>query len=137
MYSETYTLQLQNVSREKIWSVWKDVSHWHEWNPGIEGAKLYGDFEKGSHFTLKPMGRKEVKIDLIEVVPFQKFTDCTHLLGAKLYGCHEFIEEGDFLLFKTTITVKGFLSFFWWKILGKKIVQKLPLQTENLIKYSL
>ena len=94
---------------------------------------MNGAFAKGSNFTLKSKGGPEVTIDLIEVDRPKKFTDCTRFPGAKMYGMHEieFVDEGIKLI--TTMKVEGWLSYLWIFLVVKKIVAKIPEQTDNLV----
>ena len=133
MWIRQFSKIYQNVSADDIWSLWSDIDNWHEWNPGIEYCKLNGAFAKGSNFTLKSKGGPEVTIDLIEVDRPKKFTDCTRFPGAKMYGMHEieFVDEGIKLI--TTMKVEWWLSYLWIFLVVKKIVAKIPEQTDNLV----
>ena len=118
---------------QDIWRLWTDVNNWPKWDPDIISCEMTGKFEKGNHFFLKPKGGPKVKIQLIEVIPGKSFTDCTRFPGAKMYGRHEIkkIEEG--VLLKTTMTIKGPLSFIWRKIVAENIVKNMPQQLEGLV----
>ena len=134
MWIRTYSKTYDNVSAQAIWNQWSDVNNWHKWNPGVEYCKLHGTFAVGSHFTLKSKGGPEVKIELFEVENGRKFTDCSTFPGAKMYGIHELEETPQGLKLITTIKVEGWLTYLWVFILAKKIVAKIPEQTDNLVE---
>lgn len=134
MWQQTYTKIFENVCPESIWHVWTDINNWHAWNPGIDYCKLEQPFAVGSYFILKPIGAPAVKLQLVEVEEKHKFTDCTFLFGAKMYGKHELKIESDGLRLTTTMTITGPLSFLWRKLLGEKMAAKIPAQTEALVE---
>ena len=134
MWIRTYSKTYDNVSAQAIWNQWSDVNNWHKWTPGVEYCKLHGTFAVGSHFTLKSKGGPEVKIELFEVENGRKFTDCSTFPGAKMYGIHEIEETPQGLKLITTIKVEGWLTYLWVFILAKKIVAKIPEQTDNLVE---
>lgn len=133
MWQQTYNKFFQDVNPESIWQVWTDINNWHTWNPGIEYCKLDQPFAVGSFFLLKPVGVAAVKLQLVEVEEKRKFTDCTFLFGAKMYGMHELKAEDNGLNLTTTMTIIGPLEFLWRKLLGEKIAAKVPVQTDALV----
>src|SRR6188768_134807 len=102
MWTKSYTHVFNNIEKGKIWALWTDVNNWHKWNPGIEYAKLEGNFEVGNSFTLKPKKGPTVNIKIVEVIEGLKFTDCTSFPGAEMFGIHELIEEADGIRLTTT-----------------------------------
>src|SRR5579872_5111237 len=133
MWQQTYSKVFQDIKPETIWRIWTDINNWPLWNPGIEYCELDEPFAKGSHFTLKPIGAPKANLQLVEVEENYKFMDCSSLPGAKMYGLHELIIENDGVRLVTTMTIKGPLTFLWRKLLGEKIMAKIPSQTENLV----
>ena len=134
MWIRTYSKTYSNITADAIWNRWSDINNWHEWNPGVEYCKLHGPFAVGSHFMLKSKGGPEVKIELFEIEKGKKFTDCSTFPGAKMYGIHEIEETPDGLKLITTLKVTGWLTYLWVFILAKKIVAKVPEQTDNLVE---
>lgn len=133
MWQQTYSKVFQDVDSESIWHVWTDINNWHAWNPGIDYCKIDQPFVVGNFFILKPIGAPALKIQLIEVEKKHKFTDCTFLFGAKMYGKHELKKEDNGIKLTTTMTIVGPLSFLWRKLLGEKIAAKAATQTEALV----
>jgi len=50
-----------------------------------------------------------------------------------MYGCHEMEETKEGLKLTTTMTVSGFLSFLWIRLVAQGIVDKLPRQMNGLV----
>ena len=135
-WSKSYSQMVENVDIENIWKVWVDINNWNTWQNDIDYAKLEGDFKVGNTFILKPKGVSEVTIELIEVIPNKSFTDLTKFPLAKMYGKHEFIQHGNKLEIKTTMSVDGYLGFIWRKIVAEDVANGMEEQTNNLIKKS-
>jgi hypothetical protein len=134
MWSKTYSKKVTGINAEQVWKVWVDVNQWHTWHQDIEYAKLEGEFKVGNTFTLKPKKGPRVSIELIKVEKNQQFTDLTRFPGAKMLGHHEFIVHSDGLEIKTTMSIEGWLSFVWRKIVADDVAKDMPIQTESLIK---
>lgn len=134
MWQKTYSKVYPGVKKESVWSLWEDVNNWHKWDPDIEYAKMTEPFQVGSHFIFKPKGAGEVKLQLIEVEKFKKFTDHFKFFGAKLYGTHEMIETAAGLKMTTTVQVTGPLKFIWIKLVAKGIVDTIPEQMDALME---
>lgn len=134
MWSKTYSKRVRDVQAEKVWKVWTDVNQWHTWQPDIEYAKLDGDFKVGNTFKLKPRGGPGVTIEIIKVESSRQFTDLTRFPGARMFGCHEFIDHGDELEIRTTMSIEGFLAFLWKKIVAENVANGMAKQTEALIE---
>lgn len=134
MWSKSYSRRVSGLKAEQIWAVWTNVNHWHAWQPDIEHAKIEGEFKVGNTFTLKPKGGPRVNIELVHVEPNKQFTDLTRFPGAKMYGSHEFIDHGNEIEIKTTMSIEGPLSFIWKKLVAEDVADGMEEQTESLIK---
>jgi hypothetical protein len=51
-----------------------------------------------------------------------------------MLGCHEFIAHADELEIRTTMSIEGFLSFLWKKIVAENVANGMAEQTEALIE---
>ncbi|MBI3608160.1 MAG: polyketide cyclase [Nitrospirae bacterium] len=111
-----------------------DVNQWHTWQNDIEYAKLDGEFKAGNTFLLKPKGGPKVTIELVTVEPNKAFTDLTRFPLARMYGSHEFITRGDVLEIKTAVSIEGFFSFLWRKLVAEDVANGMNEQTEKLIE---
>jgi hypothetical protein len=53
-----------------------------------------------------------------------------------MYGCHEFITHSDELEIRTSVSIEGYLSFLWRKIVAENVANGMAEQTEALIEKS-
>jgi len=134
MWKNTYAKTYKNISKHKIWELWTDVNNWNKFDSDIEYCKMTGDFEVGNHFTLKPKGATEVKIDIIQVDDLKSFTDCTKFFGAKMYGNHTIEEVEGGIKLTVTMSVKGLLSLVWVKLVAKKIAANSQDQLDRIAR---
>lgn len=134
MWSKSYSTKIKGLTAAQVWKVWTDVNQWHKWQPDIEFAKLEGEFKEGNSFLFKPKGGPEIRIELTSVLPNSSFVDVTKFPLARMYDSHEIIDHGDGLEIKSTISISGFLSFLWRKLVVEEIANGLEDQTMRLIK---
>jgi hypothetical protein len=134
MWTKSYSKMVKGLKANQVWKVWADVNQWHTWQADLEYAKLDGEFKQGNVFRLKPKGGPNVNIELVKVEPDSIFVDLTKFPLAKMYGSHEFIEHGEELEIKTTMSISGPLSFVWRKIVAEGVASSLRAQTESLIE---
>lgn len=134
MWSKSYSKKVTDVTASQLWKVWTNINEWHTWQDDIDYAKIEGSFQKGNVFLLKPKGGPKVSIEIIRAEENVNFTDLTRFPLATMIGSHDFIQSDDGLEIKTTMSIKGPLSFLWRKIVAEDIVKKMPEQTEKLIE---
>ena len=137
MWNKTHSKKVRGLTAEQVWKVWTDVNQWHTWQGDLAFAKLEGEFKAGNSFTLKPKGGPRVNIELMTVEPNRKFIDLTRFPGARMYGSHEFIIDGDELEIRTTMSIEGMLSFLWRKLVAEGVANGMKEQTDNLIEKAL
>lgn len=136
MWEKSYTTITKRVTAAQMWRLFADVDHWHEWDEGIDYAKLVGEFSKGSHFFMKIKKGPKVKIELIETEKNRSFTDLTRFPLARMTGEHRFEETKDGLKITTTMRVTGLLGFLWRKLVAQGIVDGLPSETARQIEFA-
>lgn len=134
MWVKSYSKIYQGVKKEDIWRLWTDVTNWPKWDKELEYCKFEGSFIEGNRFILKPTKGPKVKITLSEVIPNKKFTDYTKFPGAIMYDDHELEEVPEGLRITNTITVKGFLSFIWSKLVAKNVADSIPANIDALVE---
>ena len=144
MWTQSYNHRIANdqanantnadTNAKKIWDVWTDVNRWAEWQPDLERARIERPFRAGTHFTLRPKGGPNVKVELLTVEPGVRYVDVTRFPLATMTGSHELIANGEQLEIRTTMTVKGPLAFLWVRLVARGIVSGLPQQTRALIE---
>lgn len=81
MWTKSHSIVTKDVSKEQIWKLFANVNNWHTWDNGIEFAKLEGKFEKGNHFTLRPKGGPNVKVELLETIENYKYYKYERFIG--------------------------------------------------------
>ncbi len=133
MWIRSHQVTTKKIKKEQIWKLMTDVNNWSQWDKSIEFAKLEGSFERGKFFTLRPKGGPNVKIELLEVIENQRFTDLTRFPFAKMFGDHQFEETSEGLKITVTMSVSGLLAFLWIKLVASKIVAELPADIQNQI----
>lgn len=62
-----------------IWSIFRDVAAWKNWNAGIEQIDIDGPFATGTWFTMKPPGEGALRSQLIDVRENECFIDETRV----------------------------------------------------------
>lgn len=134
MWTKSFSIVTKDVTKEQMWKLFADVNNWHNWDEGIEFAKLEGKFEKGNYFTLKPKGGPKVKVELLETLVNKSFLDVTTFPLAKMYDNHIFEEMPDGLKITNIISVEGVLSFVWIKLVAQNIVSALPFDMKKQIE---
>jgi len=134
MWTQSHSKIYPNLKKEAIWRLWADVNHWSEWDKEIDYCKMEGEFVEGSQFTLKPKGGPKTKITLCKVIRNRQFTDYCKFLGAIMIDDHQLEETKQGLKIKSTITMKGPLSFIWAKVVAKKVADSVPAQMDALVE---
>ena len=133
MWTKSYSIRVKGLTRDPVWKMWTDVNQWHTWQDDIDYAKLESSFEKGAYIRFKPKGGPKLRLEITEVKPGFVFIDCTSLPLAKMYDAHELIDHDNELEIKSTISIKGPLSFLWRKIIAENVANGLEEQTKKLI----
>ena len=82
---------------------------------------------------LKPKGGPKVNIEITSVESNKAFADLTRFPLAKMRGLHEFVDHGDELEIRTTMSIEGPLSFVWRKLVAEGVANGLEAQTESLV----
>jgi len=136
MWTQSHSTTTTAATKEQLWKLFADVNNWHQWDEGVEFAKLDGKFEQGNHFILKPKGGPKVKIKLVETIENQKFVDCTTFPLAKMYGEHLFEETPQGLKLTTTMKVTGPLGFLWRKLVAQGIADAIPHEMQQQIEHA-
>jgi hypothetical protein len=136
MWTKTHSIVTREATKEQLWKLFANVNNWHQWDSGIEYARMNGNFEKGNHFLLKPRKGPEVKIELAEVIENRKFVDLTKFPLARMYGEHTFDETPEGLRITTTMKVEGPLGFLWRKIVAEDIANALPEEMVHQVNYA-
>lgn len=68
-----------SAAADTIWSIFRDVAAWKNWNAGIEQIDIDGPFATGTWFTMKPPGEETLRSQLIDVRESACFVDETQV----------------------------------------------------------
>lgn len=68
-----------SAAADTIWSIFRDVAAWKNWNAGIEQIDIDGPFATGTWFTMKPPGEEALRSQLIDVRESECFVDETQV----------------------------------------------------------
>jgi len=134
MWTQSYSITTTEVTKEQIWKLFTDVNNWHIWNSEIEFAKIEGKFEAGNHYFIQPKNGQTVKVNLLEVEENKHCLESGNFPLAKMYYDHLIEEIPNGLKITNTITMKGWLSFLWVKLVVKKIAAEMPAHVQQQIK---
>jgi hypothetical protein len=64
---------------DAIWSLFRDVPGWKDWNAGIAHIDIDGPFAAGTWFTMQPPGQEPLRCKLIDVRDNACFVDETRV----------------------------------------------------------
>jgi Polyketide cyclase / dehydrase and lipid transport len=64
---------------DAIWSIFRDVPGWKNWNAGIAHIEIDGPFAAGTWFTMQPTGEAPLRCKLVEVRDNACFVDETRV----------------------------------------------------------
>jgi len=133
MWTQTHSKIYQGIKKEDIWHLWTDVNNWTAWHDDLDYCKMEGEFRVGNHFRLKPKSAPAVKIELVEIIEGQKFTDCTKFFGAKMYDTHALEETKEGLCLTNTLVVTGLLKLLWIKLVAQNVADTVPQEMDALV----
>jgi hypothetical protein len=134
MWQKECTLET-GAGREEVWSLWKDVKNWKEWNVSVIYSHLNGDFRSGTSGSFKMFtGLAPIFLffELLECVLNRSFVCRIKLLLCTVDLGHELIEEGSILKIKQYVKLHGPLSFYYKKKLGSNFSKDLRRSIHNL-----
>jgi Polyketide cyclase / dehydrase and lipid transport len=116
----------------RIYSIYRDVGRWHEWDPDTKSATLDRPFEVGSRGRLTPTEGNAVPMVLTAVKPDQSFTVECKLPFFRMVFEHELEPNGKGTEVIHRITLAGLLSIVLWPILSKRLNVGLPVTLRSL-----
>jgi len=120
---------LTTATDEQVWGVWSTPNDWHQWDNGLEWARLDGPFVTGSRGRLKPVGGPEVTFVLLNVLSKRRFTNRSFLPLTHLDFIHSYTpgtspEQGGQITVR--IEMHGWLTPLFRRIIGRDIQKTLP-----------
>jgi len=77
-----------SATPETIWSIFRNVPAWKDWNAGIEQIDIDGPFASGTWFTMKPPGEEALRSQLVDVRENVCFVDETRVGDLAILVAH-------------------------------------------------
>jgi hypothetical protein len=116
-----------------IFDIYKDVAHWHTWDPDTKLATLNGPFAVGASGTLAPTKGRPIRIGLTAVCENQSFTAEGGVPGFRMSFEHE-LSSLSAANTEVIHRVKffGVLAFMFKRVLGPQINAGLPITLGRL-----
>jgi hypothetical protein len=125
-----------NAKAETIWRLYSDITTWVNWDHGIEQAKLFGEFEKGTKGLLQPEGQDDLEFQLTEVTPLKSFSDETIIPGAGIIIRFTHVltplDMGTEVMHQVTITGENAEKL--GPQIGEGFMQGIPVTMETLVR---
>ncbi len=116
-----------------MWSIWADPSREHEYDEGIEWARLDGPLTAGAKGQLKPRGAPKGAFTVLEVEPGRRILTSAGPPVAKM----QFDRRLDALPGGNTrvseqITISGPLAGLFGRLFGRSMAERLPTALTKL-----
>lgn len=121
-----------SANSEQIYSLYKDVSGWSQWDPETESAEMNGEFRLGATGEIKPKGAPKSKIELIEVTENQSFTVQSKLPLCKMHFIHILEPHAEGTRVVNRVVFSGALSPVFGRLIGSGIKKGLPSVLQGL-----
>lgn len=123
-------------TREHIFSIYKDVNSWAQWDPDIEAVGLDGDFIAGTRGWLKPVGAPKTSTRMVSVVEPASFTVESKLPFCTLTFEHDLKTVGESTDVTHRVLFSGPLAPLFSRIIGSKIRKGIRGTMEGLKQFA-
>lgn len=121
-----------NVVPERIFSLYADVASWKHWDPEVTSSSITGVFTSGVTGKLKPTKGLETKFRITSVQKNKSFTAEFGLPLCTATFEHELFPSGNTTRVIHRVAFKGFLAFFFGRVVGSQIRKGLPVTMQGL-----
>lgn len=122
------------ATKESIWSRWKSIERWKDWDNSIEFAYLNDSFHEGASGLIKPKGGPKTKFTITKIVENEIFVNQSRLPFCTIDFIHEIIQDKNDIVVVHKIEMRGVLSFLFSKIMGADMARELPNSVNMLIE---
>ena len=119
-----------------VFSVYKDVGSWPEWDPDIEAVHLEGEFAAGSKGWLKPVGAPKTATTMLQVVDNQSFIVESSLPLCKMRFEHELEPIGDKTKATHRVIFTGIAAPVFSRLVSGKINKTIDSTMQSLKNFS-
>jgi len=115
-----------NASPDRIFSLYEDVSNWHQWDPEVASASIEGEFAAGTYGRLKPAKGPGAGIRIVSSERNRFFSVQSRLPLCLLTFEHELRPSGKATKVIHRVYFDGILSFLFSSLVGSQIRKGLP-----------
>jgi len=117
------------ASPAAVWELWEDPARWPEWNEQLEYGELEGEFAEGERIRVKFRRGGKMQFEIVAIEPGRLFVDESRLPGAR-FGHEHRVESlgGGMAEITHRLYVRGFMSWFWSLLLGRKRMRESVVQ---------
>lgn len=129
----TETVRTTTATPSEIWKRWADVPNWKLWDKDVDESSLSGAFQTGARGKLKPLGGPASTFELVECTPLRSFTSRSYLPLCTMDFVHTMHATSNGLEISHRVKMYGLLTFFFSRVIGKKLGKGLPAAVETLI----
>ena len=95
MWFHKYSVEAEDITKEQVWELYRDVSGWPDWDFDVKWAILIGEFKSGGMVEIKPTKGPKVKAIITDCVENKIFTNITELPLKTTVQFSHLIEEYD------------------------------------------
>jgi uncharacterized protein YndB with AHSA1/START domain len=123
------------ASRERVWSLWTDVSGWPSWNPGVGRAELDGPVTEGATGTVRAVGGPTSTLKVLAVEPERRFVTETSERLMRLRFEQELADvEGGQLRITHRVRMTGPATPLMRRTVGPRLERSIPAALEALVE---
>jgi hypothetical protein len=115
-----------HTSAAAVFSIYKNITSWPQWDTEVQAVSLSNDLEVGSHGWLKPRNGPKAAIRVIKVVQGISFTIEGQLPLCRMEFDHVLQEDEQGTIAIHSVHFRGPLAFFFRRVIGKQIDTTLP-----------
>jgi len=106
MWNKSFSKEI-DASPPAIWSLFRNVNTWKQWNAGVEEMEIFGSFAAGTEFRMKPSGQNSLTLRLLEVRENELFVDETRVEDLTVIVSHR-IEALGTHRSRVTFTIEAY-----------------------------
>lgn len=117
---------------EVVFAIYRDVAHWHTWDPDTKAATLEGPFAVGARGQLTPTKGRPVPMQIVEVTENSSFTvECQVPMFCMKFE-HELAAANQGTQVTQRLRTSGFLGFLLNPVIGKQVREGFPKTLASL-----
>ncbi|MEG0327252.1 MAG: hypothetical protein RR565_01760 [Erysipelothrix sp.] len=132
MYIYSNKELINNIDAKTLWSKYKQVELWNEWDPSIIDSNLNGDFSVGTKGTFKNEGFPPLEFELTEVIEGKSFTNQSQIGPFTISFTHLISEVDSKLSVEHGLSVAG-PDENQVNEIGSNIAKTIPVAMKNLL----